>query len=128
MLYSLNPEANIMRDFKKYDVWILSHDLVLKVYSTTASFPASEKYQLTSQLQRAAYSIPSNFSEGCGRDSDRDFNRFVQIALGSAHELEYFFILSKDLSLISEENYDKLDHQVNEIKKKLYNLSKKLKG
>jgi four helix bundle protein len=117
-----------MRDFKKYDVWKLSHDLVLKVYSTTASFPASEKYQLTSQLQSAAYSIPSNFSEGCGRDSDRDFNRFVQIALGSAHELEYFFILSKDLSLISQENYDKLDHQVNEIKKKLYNLSKKLKA
>ena len=74
-----------MRDFRKYDVWKLSHDLVLKVYRITSSFPESEKYQLTTQMQRAAYSIPSNFSEGCGRDSDKDFNRFIQIALGSAH-------------------------------------------
>ena len=116
-----------MRNFKKYDIWQISHDLVLKVYKITASFPASEKYQLISQLQRAAYSIPSNFSEGCGRDSDKDFNRFVQIALGSAHELEYFFILAKDLSFISREDYESLDYQVNEIKKKLYNLSQKLK-
>ena len=117
-----------MRDFKKYDVWQISHDLVLNVYKITASFPASEKYQLITQMQRAAYSIPSNLSEGCGRESDKDFNRFVQIALGSAHELEYFFILARDLSFIDQTSYETLDHQVNEIKKKLYNLSKKLKG
>ena len=117
-----------MRDFKKYDVWKLSHDLVLEVYKITSSFPDSEKYQLTTQMQRAAYSVPSNFSEGCGRDSDKDFNRFVQIAIGSAHELEYFFILVKDLSFINQVEFEKLDHQVNEIKKKLYNLSIKLKA
>ena len=117
-----------MRDFKKYDVWELSHNLVLKVYNTTANFPTSEKYQLVSQMQRAAYSIPSNFSEGCGRGSDKNFNRFVQISLGSAHELEYFFILARDLSFIDQASYESLDHQVNEIKKKLYNLSRKLKG
>ena len=115
-----------MRDFKKYDVWQLTHELVLKVYKITSSFPASEKFQLMSQMQRAAYSIPSNFSEGCGRESDKDFNRFVQIALGSAHELEYFFILTRDLSFIDQASYEELDQQVNEIKKKLYNLSKKL--
>ncbi len=116
-----------MRDFKKYDVWRLSHDLCLDIYRITDSFPASEKYQLISQMQRAAYSIPSNFSEGCGRDSDRDFNRFIQIALGSAHELEYFFILARDLSFIDDKNFDILTFNVNEIKKKLFNLSKRLK-
>lgn len=116
-----------MRDFRKYDVWILSHALVLKVYKITSEFPNSEKFQLTSQMQRAAYSIPSNFCEGCGRDSDKDFNRFVQIALGSAHELEYFFILAKDLSFITIQDEEKLSVSINEIKKKLHNLSKKLK-
>ena len=66
-----------MRDFKKYDVWIISHEFVLKIYNLTEQIPEKEKYQLISQLQRAAYSIPSNFSEGCGRESDKDFNRFI---------------------------------------------------
>lgn len=116
-----------MRDFRKYDVWILSHELVLEVYKISSEFPNSEKFQLTSQMQRAAYSIPSNFCEGCGRDSDKDFNRFVQIALGSAHELEYFFILAKDLSFITIQDQEKFSVSINEIKKKLHNLSKKLK-
>lgn len=110
-----------MRDFRKYDVWILSHELVLEVYKISSEFPNSEKFQLTSQMQRAAYSIPSNFCEGCGRDSDKDFNRFVQIALGSAHELEYFFILAKDLSFITIQDQEKFSVSINEIKKKLHN-------
>lgn len=79
-------------------------------------------------MQRAAYSIPSNFSEGGGRDSDKDFNRFVQIALGSAHELEYFIILSKDLNFINHEEFQNLNTLINVIKMKLFNLSKKLKA
>ena len=117
-----------MRDFKKYDVWKLSHELVLKVYQVTSSFPDSEKYQLVTQMQRAAYSITANISEGCGRESDKDFNRFLQIAQGSAHELEYLFILAKDLSFIDEKSYEGLNQQVNEIKKKLYKLSLRLKA
>ena len=117
-----------MRNFKKYDVWKLSHDLVLDVYKITASFPASERFQLITQMQRAAYSIPSNFSEGCGRDSDKDFNRFIQICLGSAHELEYFIILAKDLQFIDERLFLDLDSKINTIKKKLYSLSQKLKA
>ena len=115
-----------MRNFRKYEVWELSHKLVLKVYEITAEFPSSEKFQLITQMQRAAYSITSNFSEGCGRQSDKDFNRFIQIALGSAHELEYFFILAKDLGFLGQEGYAVLDLEINEIKKKLYNLGKKL--
>ena len=117
-----------MRDFKKYDVWIISHEFVLKIYNLTEQIPEKEKYQLISQLQKAAYSIPSNFSEGCGRESDKDFNRFIQIALGSAHELEYFILLSKDLKYIPENRFNELTEGINEIKRKLYNLSKKLKA
>lgn len=115
-----------MRDFRKYDVWKLSHELTLRVYKITSSFPGAEKFQLVSQMQRAAYSISSNFAEGCGRKTDKDFNRFIQISLGSAHELEYFFILAKDLSLIGENQYEDLNFKINEIKKKLFSLSKKL--
>ena len=117
-----------MRNFKKYDVWRLSHELVLKVYKITSNFPESEKYQLITRMERAAYSIPSNSSKGCGRDSEKDFNKFVQICLGSANELDYFFILSRDLSLIDSDTYEKLSTEINEIKKKLFNLGKKLKG
>ena len=102
--------------------------MVLSVYKMTSSFPSSEKFQLISQMKRAAYSIPSNFSEGCGRDSDKDFNRFIQICLGSAHELEYFFILSKELGFIEEPHFEIATKDINEIKRKLYKLSLKLKA
>lgn len=115
-----------MRDFKKYEDWELSHELTLEVYELSQTFPDKEKYQITSQMQRAAYSIPLNFSEGCGRKSDKEFSRFIQICLGSAHELEYFFILSKDLNYILEEKFNCLSEKINIIKRKLYTLNKKL--
>ena len=115
-----------MRDFKRYNVWEVSHQFVLKIYKITKQFPQSENYQLVSQMQRAAYSIPSNFSEGCGRGSDKDFNRFVTICLGSAHELEYYILLAKDLKYIERSTYEVLITEINKIKRKLYSLSKKL--
>lgn len=117
-----------MRDFRKYDVWLLSHNLTLRIYEITKVFPAEERFGLISQMQRAAYSIPSNFAEGCGRSSDKDFDRFIQMSLGSAHELEYFLILSKDLKFLSEEIVDILILDLNLVKQKLYSLSKRLKG
>ncbi len=91
----------------------------------TSKFPVSEKYQLISQMQRAAYSIPSNCAEGCGRESDKDFNRFVQICLGSAHELEYFFILSRDLKFIKEPSFEIGIKKVKKIKRN-YKIKSKL--
>lgn len=117
-----------MRDFNKYEVWALSHKLTLDIYKLTKDYPQDEKYQLISQMRRAAYSIPSNFSEGCGRDSDKDFNRFVQISLGSAHELEYFILLSEDLNFINHTVSEELKEKVNHVKRKLYRLSQKLKS
>ncbi|MEA5401384.1 four helix bundle protein [Arcicella sp. DC2W] len=117
-----------MRDFRKYDVWQLAHNLVLEIYDLTKDFPKSELYGLTNQLRRASISIPTNISEGCGRSSDADFNRFLQIALGSAHEVEYLIQLSTDLNFVTVEKHSELAVKVNLIKKKLYHLSQKLIG
>ena len=115
-----------MRDFKKYDIWKLSHQLTLQIYSVTAKFPEKEKFQIICQMQRAAYSIPSNISEGAGRTSDKEFNRFLQMSLGSAHELEYFILLAKDLEYLEVDKFEELDLKINTLKRKMYSLSKKL--
>ncbi len=85
-----------MRDFKKYKVWELGHKITLEIYRITKDFPKEELYGMTSQMRRAAYSIPSNIVEGCGRESNAEFRRFLIISQGSASELEYFTILPKD--------------------------------
>ncbi len=114
-----------MRDYKKYDVWIKAHELVLFVYKEVVpGFPKSEQFELVSQIKRAAYSIPMNIAEGCGRNSDKDFAHFLDIALGSAHELEYCGLLGADLWFIKKENIDPLNSRVNEVKAKLINLIK----
>lgn len=115
-----------MRDFKKYDIWQLSHLLTLEIYKITSLFPKEEIYGLSSQIRRAVSSIPTNLSEGCGRNSDKEFNQFLNIALGSANETEYLLILSKDLNYISEEQFSDLDSKINTIKSKIYKLKEKL--
>lgn len=84
-------------------------------------------YGLTSQIRRASASIPTNISEGCGRDSDADFRRFIQIAFGSACEVEYLLTLTNELKILSINDYDQLNPKVIEIKKMLSGLIKKLK-
>lgn len=86
-----------MRNYKKYTVWQKSHQLTLDVYKAIALFPKEELFGLTSQIKRSSSSIPTNIAEGCGRNSDKDFCRFLYIAFGSANELEYQIILSIDL-------------------------------
>lgn len=115
-----------MRDFKKYDVWQLSHSLTLAIYKITSNFSKEELYGLTSQIRRSSSSIPTNIAEGCGRNSDKEFNQFLNVALGSACETEYLLILSKDLDYISLETFNELEKQINHIKSKIYNLKKAL--
>lgn len=115
-----------MRDFKKYDVWKLSHKFTLDVYNITKSFPKSEIYGIISQIRRASSSIPTNIAEGCGRDSDAEFNRFLTIAAGSASETEYLIILSNDLKYIDDTTFERFDQQINTIKRKMYSLKQKL--
>lgn len=90
-----------MRDFRKYKVWELGHQLTLDIYRKTKNFPMEEIYGLTSQMRRASSSIPANIAEGCGRQSDAELRRILTISQGSASELEYFNILVKDLGYIT---------------------------
>ena len=115
-----------MRDFKKYEIWQISHSFTLEIYHSTKAFPKEEQFGITSQLRRAAVSIPTNISEGCGRNSDKEFNQFLNIALGSALETEYLFILSKDLNYLNQEQFQDLELKINNIKSKIYKLKQKL--
>lgn len=117
-----------MRDFKKLEVWKKSHELTLFVYKNILpKFPKSEQFDLHSQTKRAAYSIPLNIIEGSGRFTEKDFAHFLDMALGSAHELEYSCLLSKDLSYIDEDLYITINKIINEVKAILIGLIKVLR-
>ena len=115
-----------MRDYKKYDIWKLSHLLTLEVYKITESFPKEEIFGLTSQIRRASSSIGINIVEGCGRGSDEDLKRFLRNASGSAFEVEYILLLSKDLNYISEEKFLELSPKAEELKMKISKLILKI--
>ena len=117
-----------MRDFKKLQVWEKSHQLTLAVYRVSAGLPKEEMYGLTSQMRRASASIPANIAEGCGRGSDADLVRFLNIAMGSAKELEYHLLLAYDLNQLKPDEYQELARQSNEIQRMLTGFIKYLKA
>ena len=117
-----------MKDFRQLKVWEKSHQLALAIYKVTAKFPKEELYGLTSQVRRASLSIPTNIAEGCGRNTDADFARFLQMAMGSASETEYQLLLSLDLGFLNKEQYDKLNLDVTEVKRMLASLLKTLRA
>ena len=106
-----------MRDYKKIKAWGLADDLAVEIYRITVLFPDGEKYALTSQLRRAAYSVPSNIAEGAGRRTTKDFIRFLDISMGSANEVEYFCHLAFRLDYLSEADYQVLHDLVNSVSK-----------
>ena len=115
-----------MRDYKKYDIWKLSHFLTLEIYKITEGFPKEEVFGLTSQIRRASSSVGINILEGCGRGSDEDFKRFLRNASGSAFEVEYILLLSKDLNYISEKKFIELTPKAEELKMKISKLILKI--
>ncbi|WP_298144593.1 four helix bundle protein [Flavobacterium sp.] len=115
-----------MRDYKTLQVWEKSHELVKSVYAVCAKFPKEELYALTSQMKRSATSIPTNIVEGCGRRTDKDFCRFLYIAFGSANELEYQIMLSAELKFIDTTESQHLSEKIEEIKKMLSSLIRKI--
>lgn len=117
-----------MKDFRDLLVWDKAHKFTLSVYSATKLFPKEEQYGLTNQLRRAASSIPTNIAEGCGKGTNADFNRFLQIAFGSANETEYHLLLARDLTMLTDEAYAKLRADVVEIKKMLASLINKVRS
>jgi four helix bundle protein len=117
-----------MQDFKKLSVWAKSHQLTLRVYDATDTFPREELFGLTQQMRRSASSIPTNIAEGCGRGSSADFARFLQMAMGSASELEYQLILARDRKYLSAERYPEFDADVCEVKRMLAALLNRVRG
>ena len=116
-----------MRDFHKLGIWQRSHQLTLDVYKVSKSFPKDELFGLTSQIRRAASSIPTNIAEGCGRASNKDFAHFLQIAIGSASEVEYELLLAHDLEYINDEAFNKLTSETIAIRKMIIKYQSELK-
>ena len=104
-----------MKDFRDLNVWKKSHQLALATYRSTVRFPKEEIYGLTAQIRRAGASIPANIAEGCGRDGDAEFARFLKIAMGSASELEYHFLLACDLGFMAAEILEQMSSLVVEV-------------
>jgi four helix bundle protein len=116
-----------MKTHKDLIVWQKGIELVKSVYLQTNTFPKEELYGLTSQIRRSVVSIPSNIAEGCGRRSDKELIQFLYIALGSASELETQLIISKELSFMNNESFEKLSSLNNEVIKLLSALLNSLK-
>lgn len=117
-----------MHQFKELKVWQKGRALVKEVYLATKCFPNEELFGITSQMRRAAISIPANIAEGSGRNSNADFSRFLDMANGSAFELETLVILSLDLEYLSQSEFEKFDAWLNEIQKMIFGLKESLKS
>ena len=100
-------------------MWQKSHQLTLNAYRETKSFPADERFGLTSQIRRSSASIAADIAEGCGRRGNAEFHRFLQMAMGSASEVEYHFLLAHDLKYLNAEKFKSLNDQVSEVKRML---------
>lgn len=116
-----------MQNYKELQVWQKAHLFTLKIYAVAATFPKEETYNLASQIKRSASAIGTNIAEGCGRFTQKDLANFLQIALGSSHELEYQLLLSKDLNFIEKSLFIVLEKEVGEIKAMLISLIKKVR-
>jgi four helix bundle protein len=117
-----------MQDFRNLEVWQVAHAMTLSLYRETANFPQSELYGLTSQIRRAASSVGANLAEGCGRGSDIDFRRLVQMSMGSACELEYHLLLARDLGFLEPQPFESIQDKVTSVKRMLSGLLKRLKA
>ena len=111
-----------MGDYRKLRAWEEGHRLALAIYKATSAFPKEEQYGLTSQMRRAAASIPANLAEGCGRNRDAELARFAGIALGSANELEYQLLLAHELGYLAQAEHARLSRRVAELKPMLARL------
>ena len=113
-------------DYRKLKVWQKSMDLAVDIYNVTAKFPKEELYALVSQLKRSVVSVPSNIAEGSGRNTNKDFINFLFYAYGSSCEVHTQIELSMRLKFISDEEFNKLSEEINEIQKMIFKLKDKL--
>ncbi len=115
-----------MHRYKKLNIWKRSLALATEIYEVTSKFPQEEKYGLVSQLRRCVVSIGSNIAEGAGRNTKKDFKRFVSIAYGSSCELETQLMIAKNLQLLDKEEGESLFKEIDELQKMMFKFSKKL--
>ena len=104
-----------MHNYKKLEIWKKSREFCSALYAVTAKFPTEEKYGLTNQLRRASVSIPSNIAEGSSRRSNKDFSRFLEIALGSGYEVETQLLIASDMNFISVNDQQLLSEKLDQI-------------
>lgn len=114
-------------NFKKLKIWQESMSLCRQIFNVTNSFPKSELYSLTSQINRSSVSVSSNIAEGSSRSSNKDFNRFLEIALGSLYELQTQIILSEYKSYINKSKLEELELKIEELQKMISGFQKILK-
>ena len=117
-----------MRPHEKLDVWKQSIEMVVAVYEITKSFPSDERFGLTSQIRRAAVSVPANISEGAARQHDREFLQFLSIAQGSASELETELLIAYRLSYVDGRNFERIHNEINTIARMIVGLSNHVKA
>jgi four helix bundle protein len=115
-----------MKDFRKLKVWEKAHEMVLRSYRLTQTFPKHELFGMASQIRRCSASIPANIAEGCGRLGNSELHRFLQIACGSASELEYHLLLARDLDYISAADHLAAHKHLLEMKRMLVALTRKV--
>ena len=115
-----------MKDFRELKVWQKAHLLTLALYRLTRMFPREELYGLTSQIRRCSASIAANIAEGCGRKGNAKLHRFLQIAAGSASELDYHLLLAPDLHFLNEPDYSEAVRLLLEVRRMLTSLSRKV--
>lgn len=104
-----------MHRFKELEIWKRSRKFCSLIYDTTSEFPDSEKFGITNQLRRASVSIPSNIAEGSSRNSNKDFSRFLQIAIGSAYEIETQLLIAYDLQFLTQKELEPIISELSEI-------------
>ncbi len=117
-----------MKNFKELNIWRKGIDIVKEVYKLVKLIPAEERFGMVAQMTRAAVSIPANIAEGSSRNSDKDYSRFLQMALGSAFELQTYLVITKDLQWVPEDKVTKLEYNVEELVKMIHSFLKKLKA
>ncbi len=122
----INTSPHVIHSYKDLIVWQKSMDLVTEIYAVTGKFPADERFGLTSQMRRAAVSIPSNIAEGRRRGSKKEYAQFLRISYGSGSELETQIEISKRLFFTEENRYEKADILLNEVMRMLQTIIKKL--
>ena len=115
-----------MKDFRQLKVWEKAHALTLGIYQVTSQFPREELFGITSQVRRSSASIAANIAEGCGRTGDGDFHRFLNIAAGSAVEVEYFLLLARDLKFVPTDMYSNLQNDILEVQRMLASLLRRV--